>query len=284
MLGYQMRIANPFRACAMLFVVFLISGSALQADVVLISETFSGTSTDPLHGTTADVFSSSITAAGGSSTWAARSGAMQFNADGSITTSSTADGIAFLDLGTFIEDAKGTTDGIFELSMTLGEVTNGNWVAFGFSTELPASLTHQFFIPDPDLGVATVLRNNTPEEFFYLPGRGLDNGIGSTPVASDDHRATIRLDVSTYDGVSDFGNVSFFLDGESQGGFSYTEENTFRTIMISQDNGGIARVSQLTLVGVPEPSAGMVLFLTGVFVCLRRSNRKVFHQEFRETA
>lgn len=94
--------------------VFAIS-SALPASaaILLVSESFDGNSADNLNGTSAGTFSSAIGDAGGSSTWGANTA---FTADGGVTLYR---GSAHLNLGSYINDAKGQQNGIFVLQATV---------------------------------------------------------------------------------------------------------------------------------------------------------------------
>lgn len=72
-----------------------------------MAEDFRGLAENILNDTTAFHFSSDIETAGRSSTWLADAG---FKADGSITERRKS---AYLDLGSYINDAKGAANGIF---------------------------------------------------------------------------------------------------------------------------------------------------------------------------
>ena len=114
--------------------LFLATAPAHAA--VIVAEDFGG-SGGALTGTTANTFASGITAAGGSSTWVADPG---FLDDGSVSVSRRA---AYLNLGSYINDAKGTANGKFDLTMTISETT-GAWISLGFSTLNTPATTFDF--------------------------------------------------------------------------------------------------------------------------------------------
>jgi hypothetical protein len=80
---------------------------------ILIKENFGGTGA-ALNGTTTDTFDAAITAAGGSSTWVA---AANFLDNGVVTLATKQ--AAYLNLGSYINNAKGTVDGKFNVTMTI---------------------------------------------------------------------------------------------------------------------------------------------------------------------
>jgi len=71
-----------------------------------------------------------------SSTWVAKK--TDFRANGSVVGTGTATnraGSAYLNLGTYINDAKNTANGKFVPTATISSVTGGNWLALGFATQ-----------------------------------------------------------------------------------------------------------------------------------------------------
>lgn len=264
--------------------LFGISPAVVQAELVLVSESFSGAGTAPLNGTSADFFHSGIVAAGGNSTWFARTGSMQFNADGSISTAGTFDGTAFLQMGDYIDNAKGTAQGLFALELTIGDVTTGNWVGVGFQNTDNPSVTTMFADFNPgigsgDTGLAWAGHNNSPDVGFFFAGPG-DNGDSvptgtNVPLTAGSHTFTVFLDLRTHNGVDEFGTVSYAIDGTlvPSSVFSFTEDHAFRTISIAQDNGGNGTLSNFSLTSVPEPGMTGLLLAASVAFAGRRQRR-----------
>ncbi|MEM7146872.1 MAG: PEP-CTERM sorting domain-containing protein [Verrucomicrobiota bacterium] len=236
----------------------------------VVVESFGGSSTDPLNGTTADVFASGITSAGGSSTWVAAT-TSQFNADGSITPFSTFDGIAYLDMGSYIDNAKGTAVGLFRLGLTIAPATQGNWVGLGFTNVLPTSTSDMFLLPNP-IGLGWGGYNRTPSQAFFYAGPGNADLAPTLALGAGPHDFVVTLDLTTYDGITDFGHLSYSVDGAPLvgGDFSYTSANQFRTIAISQDNAANGTVSNFFLEQIPEPGSGLLMVAGSGLVLLRR--------------
>ncbi len=91
----------------LLLSTILLAFAANSQAATIVTENFGGLSTAALNGTTADTFDAAITTAGGSSTWVGQAGggtgaaSVRFNADGSITTSGSVDGAAYLSVGNY---------------------------------------------------------------------------------------------------------------------------------------------------------------------------------------
>ena len=104
----------------------VLAATSASADVI-VAENFGGTGA-ALNGTTADTFDAGITAAEGP-------------APGSpLPTSSTMVGsaspqrqAAYLNLGNYINNTKGTANRMFDLTMTISPTT-GTWISLGFAT------------------------------------------------------------------------------------------------------------------------------------------------------
>ncbi|MCX6630380.1 MAG: hypothetical protein NTW28_22400, partial [Candidatus Solibacter sp.] len=118
------------------------------ASKILIKEDFGGTGA-ALHGTTADTFDAAITAAGGSSTWVA---AANFLDNGAVTLATRQ--AAYLNLGNYINNARGTAAGLFNLTMTIWPTT-GTWISLGFATNNTPNTLKDF--TDTGSGAATAV-------------------------------------------------------------------------------------------------------------------------------
>ena len=203
---------------------------------VLVEENFGA---GALNGQTADTFSPAITSAGGSGTWAAGA---TFAADGVVTAADGNSG-AYLNLGSYINSAKGTADGKFELTMTISPTT-GAWIALGFTTQNTPSITKNFTSTGSGVattGVATIIRRSTTGTTANrLDGyAGPNNTNSSTGTAQTGSRTlTVALDFTPlggYNGTTNFGRVTFSDSvAGSIGSFTYTTNNAFGAIFISE--------------------------------------------------
>ena len=250
----------------------------VRAQRVLV-QAFTGPAMGGLNDSSA-VVDSTVIDAGGSSTWNA---ADNYLADGSVGLS---DGntCATLDLGDVINQAKGTEEGLFELRVTIEQPTRpvGNtqqtWYSIGFS-QLDAPDTSQHWINRQ--GLATVMYHERGE-FDLWAGNGFTPNGQNPSGAANPHTAAdppidsditnevsgtrtliVQVDVRDWNGVSDFGTVTFFDSDivgsifsfnytndpipNNQGGENIPTDPDFASIMISEANGTTGTYSNLTL-------------------------------------
>ncbi len=279
---------NPTRfttAAVTLGLTFLTAASA--SATVIITENFGGLLANNLNATAADTFDSGITSAGGSSTWLAKT--TDFRADGSVvgtgSTNTTRLGSASLNLGTYINAARGTANGVFVLSATISSVTGGSWLSLGFSSVNTPSVNSNFTTTNTGSGRANMI---------YRANGDIDQyrGTGSTnQVAADDvlftgtHTLTITLDFSpaAYDGATTFGTAKFGADvgignaylelGSSN--FASVAEATIGSVMLSWlGSDALGNVTgggydNLSLTQIPEPAAALLGGI-GLLSLLRR--------------
>jgi Bacterial Ig-like domain len=204
--------------------------------VPIIVENFSAASTQ-LNTTSADIFATEISSAGGVSTWGAGT---TYLGNGVVTGA--INNAAFLNLGSYINNSKGTAAGKFDLSMTIAE-TSGSWVSLGFVTGVPSVLTQNFTAMG---GLATiiyrsqsgVLAPNTNGELDMFGGPNNANGVDGPDANTGIHTLTVTLDLTPtggYDGVSNFGTVSWSDSVLGQlGSYIYTINRSFDSILITQ--------------------------------------------------
>jgi len=258
-------------------VVALVSVQLASATTTLISHTFDGAGTDALNGLGADTFSSAITTAGGSSTWTAAAG---YLADGSIS----GNGAAFLDVGSFINDAKGTSAGLFTLSVILDRPANPkSWVSYGFLVD--GATTGSTFT-GIDSAATIIYRSGTGgvDGFAGLKTGGSVEGSTLSPSgdpfspAATGQLLTTVLDLtsSAYNGTSSFGSVSFYGGAVDAANFlgsaSISAEMDFAKLALTTTGGGTGQVSYIELSQIPEPSAALLGGL-GLIALLRRRRR-----------
>lgn len=245
-----------------------------QADILLIEENFGGSGTDALNGTTADTFNSAITTASGSSTWQAEPDAYKANGD---IVKGPDSGSAFLSLGSYINDAKGTANGKFTLTTTIAQPHSNFWVSSGFFNN-SASVTGNWTNSG---GLATSVNRidgSTGSDHYQGPGTG-----GSVFQAGDltgTVTFTTTLDFTPgggYDGSSNFGTVTF-ANSVNSNTFTATYGSdpdwTHVGFSHSLQDSGTSNVSSLQLTQIPESSTVVLLGLALLAaVGLRKRNR-----------
>lgn len=274
-------------AAAVLGLTFLTAASA--SATVIITENFGGLLADDLSSTSADTFATGITTAGGSSTWVAKT---DFRANGSVVGTGTATnraGSAYLNIGTYINDAKNTANGKFVLTATISSVTGGSWLALGFATQTAPNTLRNFTNAALGTGNTQGYAN-----MAYRPNGDIDQwmGLGSlNQVASDDtlftgnRTLTITLDFTPlggYDGTTNFGTASFGANvglGDTYQEFGssvFAADAPIGSLLLSWSGtttgGGNVTgggYSALTLTQIPEPAA-VLLGGIGLLSLLRR--------------
>lgn len=246
-----------------------LSFTASHAQII-IQETFGG-SGSALNGTTAEIFDAAIVTAGGSATWNANG---NFLDNGTVNNGS--DAGASLSLGSYVNDAKGTAGGKFELTYTVSQTT-GAWISLGFSATA-APTAH--FTSTEGAGLATIIYRgmntafgNLGELDMYAGPRttgavdGPDGNIGARTLT-----ATIDFTpAGGYDGTTDFGTVTWSDSVLGDLGSAALPNSSFSSILISTSTTS-GTISDLTLTQVPEPSAfGLLAGCFGfAWVMLRR--------------
>ena len=286
------------RISFLLAALFSISGS--QA-AIIVAETFSGLAADPLNGTSADTFLPAIASAGGSSSWSAHTGGTSgetppveyrgYAADGTLdfpNTTTNVDSSAFLSLGSYINDRKGASDGIFTLTATLTQPVGAGtasacWVSVGFFND--NITTDKAFFDAAGAGTGgvgtAVFRESdatgTNNDYFAGLGSGTpNNNFGRF---SGTQTFAIQLDLSPqggYNGVDNFGTISFFRNGGTTAEYSYTygtDMHSFTGIGFSGNDSPNLTISGFSLSQVPEPSMALLAGAAGTLLLLRRRIR-----------
>jgi hypothetical protein len=221
---------------------------------LLIEESFGG-SESALAGKPADAFDSALTLAGGSATWVADD---DFRANG-VVNGVGAGSAAYLSLGSFINDAKGTATGRFTLVMTISETT-ANWLSLGFAAESAPNVLKNFTNTGTGsattTGVGTIVyrAQNAAAEAggFDMWGGGTTTGNFDGPDGNSGLRTfTVQLDLTPaggYNGTNHFGKVTWFDAALGPlGTFIYTAARNFGAILISQAGGSTGTISALSL-------------------------------------
>jgi hypothetical protein len=189
-----------------------------------------------LNGTTADSFAAAITTAGGSSTWAASAAYLENGAASSVGS-----GLAYLNLGTFINDTKGTTAGKFDLTMTIAE-TSGAWISLGFASSNTPSISQNFTTIG---GRGTIIYRGQssasgPGELDMFGGPNNTNGVDGPDANTGFRTLTVSLNLTPaggYNASDNFGTVSWSDSVLGNlGSFTYTSTQDFGSLLVSLTN------------------------------------------------
>jgi hypothetical protein len=254
---------------ARLSAVLIVLLFAVSANAgVIVAENFGGNGSGGLNGTAADMFSSSIISAGGSATWVASSG---FLDNGSVNVNKEA---AYLNLGFYINDAKGTSDGLFVLTMTISETT-GTWISVGFGQENTPTTERDFtggtvVSPVPTLttnGMGTIIyrvQTASPAgELDMFGGPGNQNNVDGPDNNTGSRTLTVTLDLTPaggYNGSTNFGKVAW---SDSVlgilGSYTYTTARNFGSILITGATTTTGTISSLKLSQASEAETGVIV-------------------------
>lgn len=199
--------------------------------VPLVVENFSGSGSS-LSGTSADVFDAAITTAGGSAVWGAGAGFLENGAVGAATNSN-----AFLNIGSYINNAKGQPDGKFELTLTIAEGTTA-WVSLGFNASGAPDTALNF---TQNSGVGTIIyRGQTPTpnisgEIDMFGGFANQNGVDGPDLNTGFRTLTATLDLTGHNGTTNFGSVSWSDSVLGPlGSYTFPSNRNFGSLIITQ--------------------------------------------------
>lgn len=254
---------EPFRIKAATGSGYILS-SPIEATILientttsLIAEAFSGAAV-ALNGKTADAFSSAITSASGSSAWVAASTFLQNGAASGGNAS------AYLNLGTFINSARGTANGKFQLTATLAPGT-GSWLSLGFATQNAPSTARNFTNAGSGVtttGVATIIYRGqnsgiVPGELDMFGGTSNTNAVDGPDGLTGTRTITTTLDLTPsggYNGTTNFGAITW-TDSVlgTLGTFTHTTVRDFGSIFISGANTFTGGISNLTFNQILPP-------------------------------
>jgi methionine-rich copper-binding protein CopC len=230
--------------------------------VPLVVENFNSAVT-PLNGTTADIFATAITTAGGSSTWAASAAILENGA-----ASTAAGGLASLNLGSYIDDTKGTPAGKFELTMAIAE-TAGAWISLGFASSNTPSISQNFTTIG---GRGSIIYRGQasasgPGELDMFGGPNNTNPVDGPDAQTGIRTLTAALDLTPaggYNGTNNFGTVTWFdsLSETPLGSFTYTTSQAFGSLLVSLTNCA-GTVNALALYQTASPTNTYANWISG---------------------
>lgn len=281
-----------FRCVAAVVAACLVIADTARANSVeLIRENFGGQATFTLNGDLADTFNTGILTAGGSGTWAANA---TFRADGSVNNTNT-NASAYLNLGSYINAAKGTDSGKFVLQASISQTAGaaGSWLSLGFGAENQPSVDRNFTNSGGSgttNGLATIIYRSqtaTPAgELDMFLGLGNASGIDGPDLGAGAGTRTlsITLDLTPaggYNGSNNFGTVTWadsVLGVIGTG--TYTTSRNFGSILLSKptatpaSTGTYEALTLTQVIVVPEPGtlglAGGGFFMACGLVAMRR--------------
>lgn len=252
--------------------------------VLVVAENFDGLQANFLNTKVADTFNAAITTAGGNGTWAAST---RFKQNGSLTN----DGgnirtSANLQLGNYINNTKGTSNGQFDLTMTIVDIFTSpfsfDYLSLGFSSAALGGLATTSDFQDQSSVATIILRRSRGTETYG--GLNLANSLLG-PNLPGPRTFTVSLNLTPaggYNGTSNFGTVTWSdsVFGNIRS-FTYTAATDFNYIYLSQ-NSITAQIDNLTLTTVPEPSS--VALMVGAFLGLVVMGRKISYRSGRNVS
>jgi hypothetical protein len=257
---------------AMFAVVFIIiPGTVASGDEVIVEELFDGPSASWLNGKSVSTF---IITTGGDvdGLWDAKNNLGAWHQDGAVGDSVRVNSGAHIELGSYIDDARGTALGVFELSLEISELTDpdsgsSGFVSFGFAKAGPAD-NRPFFNVAEVAGRVTLTRRIEAEANTVIVYEGIGTGgtsASTTAALTDPQLFTIRLDLTAWDGATDFGTAAFYIgdsaSGTQIGSTMDLDANTssFPCIALTLEYAQ-GSIDNLKLIKVTQP-AGPVVFL-----------------------
>lgn len=247
--------STPALAAASLL---FLAGQTVSAQT-LISQDFDGDSST-LNGATPTFVDGSLSG----TTWEAP--ASGYSLDGVISTSDTK---AVLNLGTFIDDQKGNADAIFEVTANIDPTAGGNnWIAVGFYGS-----TYNIGQSGVTSAAGVTLYRDAGDAEGYTAVDGA--GIVRADFASGSGFETygVILDLSTWDGSTNFGTITFTFDGVSSTPYALTDDASFAAIGIGTPSSGAGNITSFEFTQVPEPQTYALLagvIALGAMVIQRR--------------
>lgn len=230
---------SKFSIITILFSLFA-SSLVLSGQTLIVSK-YLGSQADEEKAQQMQVFSSEIEQAGGSPDWIA---GVNFHSDGTVVDAGES-GAAFLKLGSYINDAKGSSGGLFVLSATI-RPSGKDWLSMGFfeNPNINSNFTQ-------GMGLATIIMRTSGKVDMWA-GPGLKRSLKGTEVEGLEQLFTVVLDLTTYNGASDFGSVTWYLGnvatGEKLGSRSFSSDHSFDAIGFTVPAGSWGEVDGIRLV------------------------------------
>jgi autotransporter-associated beta strand protein len=253
---------NPYVGIANATTWAFTTGTQTPREPVLVDHRFTDGG-GALNATPADFFNAVVTAAGGSNSWGAGAAFL----DSGTVSVDAGQNAAYLNLGSYINGAKGSAAGKFKLTMTISPTT-GFWISLGFATQKTPNTARNFTdfgsgAAGTTTGIGTILyratdATPTADALACFGGTGNANGLGNITDITGNRTLTVTLDLTPaggYNGTSNFGRVTW---SDSILGtltdYTYTSARDFGSILISEANSSGGAVSGLTLTQILPPT------------------------------
>jgi len=239
--------------------VGLLAGGA-WADV-LIQEDLDGADATNLNGKAPTTATGALSGA----TWAAPVpdpdiAPFAFERNGQIDAS---DERALIALGSLINDTKGTSAGLFDVTVTFaGPPTSGSWVSAGF-----------FHNSDTDSkgtsDAAVLLFRDNGDTDGLAEWSTTRNLTDLSSGLEGPQTFTIAIDLTDHDGTDNFGSVTW-TSGGNDTSFEFNGDIDFASVGFGTSSGVVGEIDSFTLNQVPEPMTLGVLALGGLAMIRRR--------------
>jgi hypothetical protein len=156
-------------------------------------------------------------------------------------------------MGSYINDTKGTADGLFELTMTISETT-GAWISLGFGQENTPSTDRDMtggtvVSPAPTLqtnGLGTIVYRDALNELDMFGGLGSANPVDGPDNNTGARTLTVTLDLTPAGGT--FGKVTWSDSVLGVlGSYTFPGARNFGSILITGAATVTGTISNLTL-------------------------------------
>lgn len=226
-----------------------------SAQTTLLFEDFSGDGSASLNGKTPDTVASSLAGV----VWEASG---FFYRDGLIDIGNRT---AYLGLGNFINDQKGNADAIFEVSATIDPLAGGgNWISVGFYND--GVSVGQSGV-DNTSGV--MLFRDNGEADGYFNGSIVRDNVATGLSGAQTYGVTV--DLSTWDGVTNFGSLVFTIAGTQSSAYNLTSDIDFAAVGFGTPSTGDGLAYDFTLTQIPEVETfGLLLGIVALGLVVRR--------------
>jgi len=248
--------SNPYAGIAGTATWAFTTGSQTLREPVLVDHRFTDGG-GALNATPADFFNAVVTAAGGFNVWGAGTA---FLDNGTVSVDADQNA-AYLNLGSYINAARGNAAGKFKLTMTISPTT-GSWISLGFATQNMPGTQRNFTdtgVGPGSTGIGTIIYRATGAvgELDMFGGLGSGNAVDGPDGNTGNRTLTVSLDFTPtggYNGVNNFGKVTWSDSAlGTLGSYTYTSAQNFGAILVTDSLNSSGTISALTLTQIWPP-------------------------------
>ena len=246
-----------------LAVALSILSYSLHAETI-ISETFNSSDGAVLTGRAPTFIGDSLP----SLTWQGPSpGSAPFAFEANVDIASN-NNTTWIDIGSFINNAKGQADGIFSVSASFsGAPTSGSWFSLGFYTE-PSAVS----AGNANLEAGILFRNNGDLEGWSAQEGGIVAADFTSGIDTD--TIHVELDLSTWDNSTDFGTITFSAQGASAT-HNLTSDFDWGAVGFVTSKNVLGSIENFEFSQIPEPSTyGIMVLASSLLFVIRRRRSK----------